>query len=522
MGGEKKMITLKPDTKNQKFDILVVENNKTERNEIIQFCKDCGFTYCHFIDSTETNENEFFGHDEIIKGIEDFLLKGNTFRITILDLSLVVPTEDFLSDNVKSSPEKIQEDWEKLKKAGTIPSIFNIIDYLDNKLSFIPQIFFTNWSTSIKNIFNIIYGLSYSHIIHQKPSPCIKKNIKRTIFNDVQKAINAKKFIELEPELFDVPTANKIDLYSTIYKMAQSDSTILITGETGIGKTKLASAIHKASLRSSSEFINRNIGIIDSGLMYSELFGIGEKKATLVSKRKGIFENADKGTLFLDEIGDAPLYIQLAILKAIDEGEITREGEEKPIKIDVRYIFATNVDLINFIKKKEFRKDLYYRINTLKVNIQPLRELKGSLPFYIKYFYNKLFFKLRNEFKLPSDDEIKPLLNYNFPGNIRQLISIISRSIILDISLKESLEGEDDIIVDYNYYDEINRNVWDEVTLNHTKLKELLKGIKNEFVKKADSEGKSHKEIAFLLGQSVSTVEKKTGQKVNKKKKVSK
>ena len=221
-------------------------------------------------------------------------------------------------------------------------------------------------------------------------------------------------------------------LYQIIDRVAPADSTILITGESGTGKELVARAIHKKSKRASQPFITVNCAAIPDNLLESELFGHEKGSFTGAQERKlGKFELADSGTLFLDEIGCMPPAMQAKLLRVIEDRVIERIGSEKGIPVNVRIISATNIDFQKHIEEKKFRADLYYRLNVIPVALTPLRERKTDIPLFIDYFLKKFNKTLNKKVKGFSKDALASLMNYNWPGNIRELQNLIERVVVL-------------------------------------------------------------------------------------------
>ncbi|EAK9897443.1 sigma-54-dependent transcriptional regulator [Campylobacter helveticus] len=225
-------------------------------------------------------------------------------------------------------------------------------------------------------------------------------------------------------------------------KAAKTDASVMFFGESGVGKELFSRHIHKNSKRAEKPFVAINMAAIPTNLIESELFGFEKGAFTDANATKiGLFEMANEGTLFLDEIGEMPYEIQAKLLRALQEKEITRLGSTKAIKIDVRIISATNADLEHKIKNGEFRSDLYYRLNTLPIQIPPLRERKEE----ILGIANKVLLDTCKEYGL-NDKQLgkeaqNALLEYEFPGNIRELISIVQRACIL--SEEDTISKED-------------------------------------------------------------------------------
>ncbi|MCH5336741.1 MAG: sigma-54-dependent Fis family transcriptional regulator [Campylobacter sp.] len=215
-------------------------------------------------------------------------------------------------------------------------------------------------------------------------------------------------------------------------KAAKTDASVMFFGESGVGKEVFSRYIHKQSKREDKPFIAINMAAIPSNLIESELFGFEKGAFTDANATKiGLFEMANEGTLFLDEIGEMPYEIQAKLLRALQEKEIVRLGSTKSIKINVRIISATNANLDEKIQKGEFRSDLYYRLNTIPISIPPLRERKEE----ILELANKVLKDTSKEYELEdkelSKEARKALLDYDFPGNVRELISIVQRACIL-------------------------------------------------------------------------------------------
>lgn len=215
-------------------------------------------------------------------------------------------------------------------------------------------------------------------------------------------------------------------------KVAATDSTVLILGETGTGKELIARAIHKRSPRSSRAFIRVNCAAIPSELIASELFGHERGAFTgAVERRIGRFEAADGGTLFLDEIGDLPPETQIALLRVLQEREFERIGSTKPIQVDVRLLAATNRDLAADLEEGYFRRDLYYRLNVFPVNVPPLRERTEDIPLLAKYLVERYAKKAGKKITTVDRSTLEMLQNYDWPGNVRELQNVIERAVIL-------------------------------------------------------------------------------------------
>lgn len=223
-----------------------------------------------------------------------------------------------------------------------------------------------------------------------------------------------------------------IDILSIAKKAAMTNTSILILGESGTGKEVLAKYIHKLSSRYNNSFVAVNCHTFSDGLLESELFGHEKGAFTGANeKRIGRFEEANGGTLFLDEIGDMPLNVQVKLLRAIETKSIERIGNNKNISIDFRIISATNKDITKSIDDMTFREDLLYRINTITIELPALRDRVEDLPDLINFFTKKISIELKKKIKYIEEELMSFLLNYHYPGNIRELKNIIERLIVL-------------------------------------------------------------------------------------------
>jgi formate hydrogenlyase transcriptional activator len=217
-----------------------------------------------------------------------------------------------------------------------------------------------------------------------------------------------------------------------VAKLACSDSTVLILGETGTGKELIARSIHKRSNRVDRAFIGVNCAAIPQSLIASELFGHEKGAFTGATQRRlGRFESANGGTIFLDEVGDLPPEIQVALLRVLQEREIERVGSNKPIPIDVRVVAATHRDLNALVADGKFREDLLYRLNVVPIDVPPLRERAADIPLLVEYFIDRFAKKAGKRFRTIDKKSLGLLQAYDWPGNIRELQNVIERAVIL-------------------------------------------------------------------------------------------
>ncbi|NOT24310.1 MAG: sigma 54-interacting transcriptional regulator, partial [Nitrospiraceae bacterium] len=215
-------------------------------------------------------------------------------------------------------------------------------------------------------------------------------------------------------------------------RVAPTDSTVLITGETGTGKELIARASHNVSPRKNKPLVKVNCAAIPAGLIESELFGHEKGAFTgALTKKVGRFELADKGTIFLDEIGELPLDLQSKLLRVLQEGEFERVGGTQTFKVNVRVIAATNRDLEKLSKAGQYRSDLYYRLNVFPIHLPALREREGDIPLLVQYFARKFATNFGKKIDRVSERMMTSLQRYQWPGNIRELEHVIERAVIL-------------------------------------------------------------------------------------------
>jgi len=223
-----------------------------------------------------------------------------------------------------------------------------------------------------------------------------------------------------------------VEVFRTVAKIADFKTTVLVTGESGVGKELVARALHTRSARKGAAFVAINCGAIPENLLESELFG--HKKGAFTDAnhdKRGLFEEATMGTLFLDEIGELPLNLQVKLLRVLQEDVIRRLGDSRDITVDVRIIAATHRDLTAEVKAGRFREDLFYRINVLHIAIPPLRERREDVPLLIDHFVARNNVRLGTRIRGLSPEAKKTLLEYSWPGNVRELENTIERAMVL-------------------------------------------------------------------------------------------
>lgn len=270
------------------------------------------------------------------------------------------------------------------------------------------------------------------------------------IYKAAEKVALNKRVLHLEKQLnrkqsFD-SIIGKSSAITTVVdsarKVANTDATVLLTGETGTGKEVFAQAIHHASNRNKNNFIAINCSAFGKDLLENELFGHKAGAFTgALKESKGIFEEANQGTVFLDEIGEMPLDLQAKLLRVLESGEFLKVGDSKPTKTDVRIIAATNRDIETEIEKGNFREDLYYRINIFQIKLPSLRERVADIELLVNFFLKSFSLKTGKNIISMSPDYLTALKNHPWKGNIRELRNVIERSVILTDSSELGIES---------------------------------------------------------------------------------
>lgn len=241
---------------------------------------------------------------------------------------------------------------------------------------------------------------------------------------EIKSGHNFEQIIGRSPALTEV--------LDKVSRVAPTDASVLITGETGTGKEQIARVIHSTSKRKDRPLINVNCAALPSGLVESELFGHEKGAFTGASSRRiGRFELAHGGTIFLDEVGDIPLESQAKLLRALQEHEIDRVGGSTPMRVDVRVIAATNRDLLKSVREKTFREDLYYRLSVFPIHLPALRERKEDIPLLVQFLIDKFMHRIGKRIDGVSPQTMQRLLAYPWPGNVRELENVLERAVIL-------------------------------------------------------------------------------------------
>ncbi|MDY6861898.1 MAG: sigma-54 dependent transcriptional regulator [Thermodesulfobacteriota bacterium] len=270
--------------------------------------------------------------------------------------------------------------------------------------------------------------------------PFRSEDIRHLVRQVVEKADLRKQLEKFKQNMNDYPaeplligeSREILEVVKLIRQIAKTDCNILVTGESGTGKELVAALIHYHSNRSKQRFMGINCGGFAEDLLANELFGHEKGAFTgATSQKAGLLEAASGGTLFFDEIGMMPLSMQIKLLRAIQEQEVIRVGGNKPVPIDIRIIAATNKDLKKAIDARLFREDLYYRLNVISIKIPPLRNRRKDIPLLANFFINRANKKTNKKIRGFSDQTMKLLVNYDYPGNVRELENIVERAVAM-------------------------------------------------------------------------------------------
>jgi len=281
-------------------------------------------------------------------------------------------------------------------------------------------------------------------------------------------------------------------------KVASTDATVLILGESGTGKELLARAVHNISNRSKRPLVKVNCATLPANLIESELFGHEKGAFTgAMDKKIGRFELADGGTIFLDEIAELPVELQAKLLRVLQEGEFERLGNPRTMKVNVRVIAATNRNLEQAIEKKEFREDLFYRLNVFPIVSPPLRDRKEDIPLLVRHFCQKHEAKIGKKIIHIQPEVIDALMEYDWPGNIREVENLIERAMI--ISHGNTLE--------YGDWLPVSKNTAGNTKMGPLKLEDVEKQHIIEILKKANWKISGEKGAAKMLGLNATTLE---------------
>lgn len=399
----------------------------------------------------------------------------DTFRIFFEDLGYNVKTADdgaIALEYIEAEPVDVLITDLKMPKMNGM-ELLERVTYINNTI----QVIFISAYEDIKYAVEAIKKGAFDYIG--------KSFSMDELLVVVEKAVERKRLIEENRNLKEqiknnfryygiIGKSRKMqNLLSNIDKFANSKATVLITGESGVGKEIFAHLIHKRSGRKDENFVIINCGAIPENLIESELFGYEKGSFTGASQLKaGKFEQAHRGTIFLDEIGELPLHLQVKFLRVLQEKQVQRIGSIENINIDVRVIAATNKDLAEEVRKGSFREDLFYRLNVINMEIPPLRERKEDIPLLAEYFLEQFSSEYGKGLKMIDIEAMNFLLQQKWEGNIRELRNVIERAV--------AIADEKDEVLSMKYLpgDMLESNIETSSTKdNYSTIRELEKTL---------------------------------------------
>lgn len=432
--------------------------------------------------------NEAFVH---ISGIPSNLVIGRNFQ-ELLDEQLIP-----LSCTLQSIEQR--------------ETVSAVVKYPKGKEAVVSSTPLYDKARNIVRVLSNVRDITELNLLHEKLK-CVK-----ALATGFQRELKAIQAANTNIHVGLVRSRIMENLYELITKVASTDLQLLITGDSGVGKTALAKFVHMMSERNNTgNFIHVNCSAIPETLLESELFGYEEGSFTGAKKSKvGLFELANKGTLFLDEIGDMPLPLQAKILNVLQEGKFYRVGGTKEVIVDVRIVAATNTNLNHLIANGRFRQDLYYRLNVIPVRVPSLAERKEDIPPLLAHYLEASNNRYRKN-KTFSPEAMERLLKYNWPGNIRELINLIERLVVIvDEAAIELRHLPADIAG--NAYEKYKVDRASNAVVNFTDLqwnsasglKNTVETIERKIIEDTIAQKGSLKEAAKSLGVDVTTLIRK-------------
>ncbi|MDU2064235.1 MAG: sigma 54-interacting transcriptional regulator [Sporomusaceae bacterium] len=368
-----------------------------------------------------------------------------------------------------------------------------------------------------KSTTRIHYDMSPGKVIMVTANPVFDDdgNISFVIGNcrDMTELAKLREDLEHERNKVSGPIAASPNMKQLLFaaeKVASVDVTVLITGESGVGKEVVARYIHDQSRRSQGPFVAVNCGAIPENLLESEFFGYTNGAFTGARKngKKGLFETAHGGTLFLDEIGDLPFNLQVKLLRALDTGRITKIGDSQELDVDVRILAATNKNLKQMVSEQKFREDLYYRLNVIHLQIPALRERQDDIRSLCIYFLNLCNERYGQNKKL-DETVLELLIHYDWPGNVRQLRHVIERMVVMSRDDIITLEGLSDEITSSALLNKAAALPGEPITLHSLSIPDAVAEIERKIFQQALQSCHSSRAIAKITGINQSTVLRK-------------
>lgn len=486
---------------NQSY-LLQYKNIEHETESLVLYIVFDGTSIQHLQDRLSELEYENQELDAVFENSTDGIYitdsDGLTLKINAaIEKAIGHPKETFIGKNIKQLLQDgvVNEamTFKVLAKGETVHSVPT--NHFNTHLKTAVPIF--NEAGKIKKVVTYIRDLSESNHLYQELKKALEMN--KQYKEELDKLKNKTWW---DPDIV-VESKQMIDIYEMGERIANYDATVLILGETGVGKDVLARHIYQASQRGEKgDFIKINCGSIPPDLLESELFGYEPGSFTGASRsgKPGMFELADKGSLFLDEVGELPLALQVKLLRALQDKQIQRIGGTKPKNIDVRLIAATNRNLKEMVEKGEFREDLYYRLNVLPISIPPLRERREDILPLVQSFLQKVTEKY--SISKGFDQNLKNFFyHYDWPGNVRELSNLVER---LVLTVPNDFITATDLPEEYQNKKEVPAAYIKEMT-----LKEAAEVAEREILSVAVQKFKNTYELAEGLGTSQATIVRK-------------
>jgi PAS domain S-box-containing protein len=448
------------------------------------------------ISEIEFVSNELESVKQLVKE-QETILDNSTDGICITDGSgtIIKCNQSFrqLFDVRKDTPDCIKDIARQVEAKGRSHNIMETSK--DNKNSLIIT------ANPIKNSSNQIERVVIN-VKDMTEFDALRSELAKTksILEHMHLSERSETFIAKSPEMER--------LLKTVQQVAKVDVTVLLSGESGVGKEEIAKLIQQSSPRSEEPFIKVNCGAIPESLMESELFGYegGAFTGALKKGKAGLFEQANNGTIFLDEIGEIPNHLQVKLLRVLQEMEITRVGSAKTTKIDVRVIAATNRDLKELVQEGSFREDLFYRLNVIPISIPPLRRRVEDIPILIDAYARMFAAKYHKHLKF-TKKAIQVLTNYQWPGNVRELVNMIERIYVTASNLEVE---EQEVLSLFSKGDNQGMSHDQAIVVNQLlPLKEAVDLLEKELIYKASQSEKSYRGIARVLEVNPSTIVRK-------------
>lgn len=480
-----------------------------------------------------TNNNEIIGAVAVFQDITDFEeISSELASVQELNRQLNAIIES-IDDGILILDDKgkITKVNKSLEKATGLKSV----DYLDKDLDSLYQqgllLYKPIASAALekKEVITNLQGINTGKelIITAKPFADENGNIKGVVstVRDITELIKLRQELEqsqkltnlylaklnqlskqcMEQNKFITRNPKMINILELAYRIAQAETTVLILGESGVGKGLIAENIHNWSNRSKEPIVKINCSAIPKELLESELFGYEAGAFTGAKKigKPGLLETASEGTVFLDEIGDLPLDMQVKILHVLEDKQFIRIGGVRPFTVNVRFIAATNQNLQEKVKEGGFREDLYYRLNILPLIILPLRERLEDIPVLLSFFLSKFNSKY-NSSKSFSPQVISLLQNYSWPGNVRELSNVVERLVL--ISAEDTIKEED---LPEHISNQVEKCELNKLSIDDKLLKKAREDLEISLLKEAMEKHKSLRKAAQMLGLSHTAVIKK-------------